>query len=78
MHIRREINEFASEDDKPILHWLFDHYSMQSQWSFVARCTFDRYGTRSYEVNRIWTPTKEGLALYAQLAISTKRTGSAA
>lgn len=67
MKIREEIKKFASEDDKPVLNWLFDRYHYQSEWSFVADCTFEKYGYRSYESNRIWTPTKEGRAIYAQL-----------
>lgn len=64
MNIRDEIDKYADDDDKPILHWLFDHYHYESEWSFVARCEKVRYGVRSYEVNRRWEPTAEGRALY--------------
>jgi hypothetical protein len=64
MNVRKEIDRFSKESDKPVLHWLFDRYHMASQWRFVAMCTWDRYGSNSYAVNRVWTPTKEGYILY--------------
>ncbi|PKO58764.1 MAG: hypothetical protein CVU24_16625 [Betaproteobacteria bacterium HGW-Betaproteobacteria-18] len=68
MNVRDEIDKFADEADKPVLHWLFDRYHMASEWGFVAKCTHQRYGTRSYETNRVWTPTEEGRALYYYMA----------
>jgi hypothetical protein len=68
MKIRNEIDKYSNEENKPVLHWLFDNYHMQSQWNFVARCEFERYGPGYYQVNRVWSPTKEGRALYAQLS----------
>jgi len=64
MNVKQDIETHASEENKPILQWLFDNYHMQSEWRFVARCTHERYGCKSYETNRIWTPTKEGVILY--------------
>ena len=68
MNIRDEIERYSADNDKPVLHWLFDHYHMVSQWSFVARCAHQRYGALSYETNRSWYPTKEGRALYVHFA----------
>ena len=65
MDIRKEINDFAADEDKPILHWLFDHYHYQSEWRIMAKSTFKRYGKLSYESNRVWAPTNEGRILYA-------------
>ena len=64
MDIRQEINDYANTEDKPILHWLLGEYFMSSQWHFVARCSFKRYGTQSYQTCRIWAPTKEGVILW--------------
>lgn len=64
MKVREEIEHNAAERDKPALRWLLDRYSMRSQWGFVARCTFRRYGRYSYQVQRVWTPTPEGWVLY--------------
>jgi hypothetical protein len=64
MNVREEIRQHAKEEERPILDWLFDRYHMESQWNFVARCTWQRYGTHSYQSNRVWTPTPEGRALY--------------
>lgn len=64
MNVRNEINKFADEADKPVLHWLLDKYHMQSQWRFVAKCTHQRYGTQSYQTKCVWSPTEEGRALY--------------
>lgn len=66
MNIRFEIDNFAVAEDRSILHWLFDHYSLQSQWGFVTTCRHQRYGKLSYQTNRVWIPTIEGRALYAQ------------
>ena len=65
MNIHREIDLYAAEADKADLHTLLDRYHMNSQWRFVARCTFQRYGTQSFQVNRVWAPTPEGRALLA-------------
>jgi len=64
MKIREEINDRSSDEDKPILLWLFERYHMESQWRFVARCTHIPYGTYSYESHRMWSPTQEGKKLY--------------
>ena len=64
MDIKREIEQFAKEKDKPILFWLFQNYHFASQWQFVANYSFERYGKLSYQTNRIWRPTKEGIILY--------------
>ena len=67
MRLREEINKFSSDDEKPILNWLLDRYSLESQGSFVARCEMKRYGKYSYQCNRIWAPTIEGIAIFNQL-----------
>lgn len=64
MNVRKEIADFAKEEDKPILLWLFEKYHWESQWKFVARCTHQKYGTQSYQSNRVWSPTEEGRVLY--------------
>jgi hypothetical protein len=67
MNVREEIRLHACDEDKPVLDWLFDRYHWASKWSFVAKCTFQRYGIESYAVHRIWAPTTEGRALYAHM-----------
>lgn len=64
MNILEEIQLHAAEDDKPCLIWLFDRYHMESQWGFVARVLWRRYGVESYKVYRVWVPTTEGRVLY--------------
>lgn len=73
MNIRDEINKFADDADKTVLHWLFDKYHMASQWLFVANCTHRRYGAYSYQTNRVWSPTEEGVALYANMTMSNDK-----
>jgi hypothetical protein len=41
MNVRKEINKFSTEKDKPILLWLFNRYHMDWQWRFVAKCNFE-------------------------------------
>lgn len=64
MNIRDEIKKHSADYDKPVLFWLFDRYHWGSQWSFVAACKHIRYGAYSYQTNRVWTPSREGRALY--------------
>jgi len=64
MKVFDEINKFATEEDKPILIWLFNRYHWASQWQFVASCKFVKYGTLSYQSNRVWYPTPEGRTLF--------------
>ena len=64
MKIKDEIDKFSLESDKAILHWLFDRYHLETQWNFVAKVELKRYGVYSYQVNRIWSPTEEGLAIH--------------
>lgn len=64
MNVKHDIEQHASADDKPILRWLFERYHTQHEWLVVAHCSFKRYGQRSYETNRVWTPTAVGLTLY--------------
>jgi len=64
MKIINEIIKHASKDDKPILLWLFNKYHWQSEWNFVASCELIQIGPHSYQVERIWKPTKEGLIIY--------------
>lgn len=66
MNVRNEINNYSSEDDKPILLWLFARYHREFEWRMMAHCTFQRYGTQSYQCNRVWIPTQVGRTLYAQ------------
>lgn len=65
MDVRREIAAYAAEEDRPALLWLFSKFHWQSEWLFVADCMLRRYGTRSYEAHRIWSPTVAGRILYA-------------
>lgn len=67
MNVKEEIEQFAKDEDKPILLKLFSKYHLKSQWGFVAKCTFQKYGEAYYECNRIWSPTEEGLAIYKHL-----------
>lgn len=76
MNVRDEIRLYSCEVDKPILNWLFGRYNWESQWSFVARCTLQRYGVESYKTNRVWSPTPEGRALYAYNLIDPAWRGS--
>ena len=64
MNVRNEITKYADEINKPILSLLFDKYHLESQWLFVARCKFKRYGALSYQSHRVWYPTNEGVILY--------------
>lgn len=64
MKVREEIRLHAEDADQPVLNWLLDRYHWESQWGFVARCTFKRYGTASYQTHRVWSPTPEGLVLF--------------
>ena len=73
MNIREEIDAHSEPADRPVLHWLFSRYHMESQWQFVARSTYSRYGMLSYETHRGWEPTTEGRALYAALATPEER-----
>lgn len=67
MKVRKEIELYSDPSNKEALEWLFDRYHWESQWSFVACCKFVKYGDFSYQYRRIWSPTKEGLAIYMQL-----------
>lgn len=73
MNIKQEIHKYAAEANKVILLWLFERYHWASQWRFVAQCEHRRYGSRSYETHRIWSPTIEGRALFAQLSPSMNK-----
>jgi hypothetical protein len=64
MNVIKEIKKYSSPADKNCLLWLFSKYHMQSEWSFVAKCNHVRYGTYSYETNRVWYPTEAGKILY--------------
>lgn len=67
MDVRKEIDQYASDSDRDCLYWLFDKYHRQTQWDFVAKCIFVRYGKMSYELYRVWEPTLEGRALFTVL-----------
>lgn len=64
MDVRKEIALYASEEDKAVLDWLFDHYHIDWQWRFVAYCTHQKYGGQSCDTHRVWHPTPDGLALF--------------
>ncbi len=68
MNVREEIHKFASEEHKPILLWLLTNYSSERKFNFLARCKFERYGVYSFQVARVWEPTREGLAVYQVLS----------
>ncbi len=63
--VREEINKRSAPDDKPILLALLNKYRYQSEFSFVATCTFVK---APYPNNhRIWKPTAEGYVIYNEL-----------
>lgn len=64
MKVKEEIQKYSKKEDVPILLWLFERYHWESQFMFVAKCHFERYGKESYKTNRIWEPTLEGRILY--------------
>ena len=76
MSIREDIRLHAATEDKPCLNWLLDRYHWASQWSFVAKFDPVRYGPLSYQVNRVWVPTPEGLALYEYDKITTPKSNA--
>lgn len=57
MNVKKEINNYAQKNNKDILLWLFERYHYQSQWQFVAKCSFA-------DMKREWYPTSEGMILY--------------
>lgn len=71
MTVRDEIDKFSADSDKPVLHCLLNKYHWDSKWSFVAKCEHVRYGILSYQTNRVWSPTDEGLILYQHNLTST-------
>jgi len=64
MKVLDEIKAFSSDEDRPVLIWLFSRYHWASQWNFVAGCKFVKYGTQSYQSKRVWHPTPEGRTLF--------------
>jgi len=60
VNVRKEIELYSADADKPVLNWLFDRYHYASQWNFVATCDFSRP-----HFHRIWSPTRAGLKLFA-------------
>lgn len=63
--LRNEINKRSAPKDRPILLALLSKYRYQSEFSFVATCTFV---DAPYPNNhRIWQPTKEGYVIYNYL-----------
>ena len=67
MNVQKEIENFSKEDDKQILLTLLSKYHFESEWKFVAKSYFKKYGEYSYQVNRIWYPTEEGKIIYQYL-----------
>ena len=57
-----EIKRYSSEENKACLLWLISQYHMQSNWPFVAKCSFSGKYPNNH---RVWAPTPEGLILYA-------------
>lgn len=68
MTVRDDIRLHASEEDKPCLNWLFGRYHWESQWRFVAKLAKVRYGTESYKMHHVWSPTEEGRVLYKHMS----------
>jgi hypothetical protein len=64
MNVRAEIGRHSDPADAPVLLWLLSEYSSGSQWSFVASCSFERWGDQSYQTHRVWAPTDEGRIIY--------------
>ena len=69
MKVREEIERYASEEDKPVLLWLFDRYHWASEWRMMATCTFV---TKNLGSPRVWEPTPTGLNLYDQGTVNVK------
>jgi hypothetical protein len=69
--MKKEIEQFSKEEDKPILLGLMSRYRFSSNWNFLANCTFQSYGKFSYQCNRIWAPTVEGRVIYTSLVNTT-------
>ena len=67
MDVKKEIKKYSLKAHKPILLFLFERYHNREEWFFVADCRFEKYGVLSYESNRVWFPTEEGIMLYAAL-----------
>ncbi len=61
--IRKQIDLYAHDNDKKILHCLFDHYHYQSEWNFVAKGSYKRLTNGNYQC--VWEPTDAGRILYA-------------
>lgn len=64
MNVRDEINKYAAKDDREALNWLFDHYHMQSEWNFVARCSFEKLNGPAKPSVRVWSPSSAGRSLF--------------
>ena len=73
MNVKIEIENYSSENDKPVLLWLFSKYHFQSQWSFVAECSFEKDSKCRYGSHRVWQPTEEGIILYTHFINSTEQ-----
>jgi len=52
-----EIKKYSSEENKACLLWLISQYHMQSNWPFVAKCSFT--GEKYPNNHRVWAPTPE-------------------
>lgn len=61
MKVRDEIELYADEKDKPVLRWLFERNHWDSQWNYVAVCSF---ASRRRVRHRVWQPSPNGRMLY--------------
>ena len=64
MKVREEIKRYAKEEDKPILNWLLDNYSMQSEFMFLVKCDWVKNDKPMFRGKRLWIPKIEGRLLY--------------
>jgi hypothetical protein len=61
MDVRKEIEKYAAEEDKPVLRWLFERNHWASQWYYVAACKLDGKFPNCW---RIWSPKPGGRNQY--------------
>jgi hypothetical protein len=64
MNVRDEIEKYASEEDKPVLRWLFERNHWESQWTYVANCEIRNPEKRFMCGYRVWSPTPGGRNQY--------------
>jgi hypothetical protein len=64
MNVKQEILDYSSEEDKPILLWLFERYHWASEWRGVAYDEYVRDETKKFNSRRVWHPQPNGKQLY--------------